>query len=380
VRIPLLVVDPQGIIRTANRAYLESLPPKVEAVGKSILELGYAGTRIPALEKLLHDVAFRNRPVRAREIAVADGSATRTFIVSIGPFRIENDQRQFLLMTLEDITDRKRADLEIQRLNTELTAHVSELVSANGNLEKEVAERKRAEESLHNIVSELESLSYSVSHDLRAPLRAMLGVAEALAEDYKDKLDENGRDYIRRIATAARRLDMLMQDLLVYNRMGKDHKLPQACSLDQSVAEARANLEKEIKESGASIEVDAPLGTVSGYVSLLDMIVLNLISNALKFVPPGTKPKIRVRAEKDDGFVRLWVEDNGIGIHPDHYKLIFRVFERLHGTEQYPGTGIGLAIVRKGVDKMGGRVGVHSYPGDGSRFWIELPVRNGVKP
>lgn len=106
----------------------------------------------------------------------------------------------------------------------------------------------------------------------------------------------------------------------------------------------------------------------------LVQMVANLIGNALKLVSPGVRSEVRVRAEARDGLVRLWVEDNGIGIAPEHQQRIFRVFERLHGSETYPGTGIGLAIVRKGAERMGGRVGVESAAGAGSCFWIELPA------
>jgi signal transduction histidine kinase len=112
---------------------------------------------------------------------------------------------------------------------------------------------------------------------------------------------------------------------------------------------------------------------VVAHPTTLAQAVANLLSNAVKFVAPGTRPRVRVWAEESEGWVRLWVEDNGIGIAPDDHERIFRVFERLHGVDVYPGTGIGLAIVRRGVERMGGRVGVESELGKGSRFWIELP-------
>jgi signal transduction histidine kinase len=271
-----------------------------------------------------------------------------------------------------------RAGDEIRRLQEEISIHTKGLIHANESLEREVSERRKAEEKLRKTVDELETFTYSVSHDLRAPMRAMQGVAEAMAEDYRDRLDATGLDYLGRIASAAQRMDNLMQDLLTYHRMGKDSRGLQVCSLDQAVVESRRALEKEIRESRCEMEVEQPLGSVQAYVGLLDMVVANLIGNALKFTFPGRRPKVRIRSENRTGLIRLWVEDNGIGIHPDHHEVIFKVFERLHREETYPGTGIGLAIVRKGVEKLGGSVGLDSTPGEGSRFWVEFP--GGEKP
>jgi signal transduction histidine kinase len=119
--------------------------------------------------------------------------------------------------------------------------------------------------------------------------------------------------------------------------------------------------------------VEAPLPEVTGHAGTLETILANLVSNALKFVQDSVPPRVRIRAEEGAERVRLWVEDNGIGIEPQYQDRIFRVFERLHGTERYPGTGIGLAIVRKGAERMGGTVGLESQAGQGSRFWVDLP-------
>jgi signal transduction histidine kinase len=132
----------------------------------------------------------------------------------------------------------------------------------------------------------------------------------------------------------------------------------------------------KMQESNASVVVEKPIPEVLGNRTILSQIVSNLLSNAVKFVAPGIKPKIKIRAEYYDNSVRLWVEDNGIGIEPEYQQRIFRLFERLHSAEEYPGTGIGLAIVAKGAERMGGKTGVESAPGKGSRFWVELPMVN----
>jgi signal transduction histidine kinase len=309
-------------------------------------------------------------------VAIGIGAQSRILMLNSGMVRSETDKFHYLLLSMEDITARKRSDQEVQRLNAELNCRIGDLTGANLKLEEEVSERRKAEESLRASVAELESFSYSVSHDLRAPLRAMQGVAEALQEDYRDKLDATGRDYTSRIVSAAHRMDALILDLLNYSRLGKKEKALQSCPLDQTAASVLAQLEKEIRDSNAQVSVQSPLGVVRANRTLLEKALLNLVSNGIKFSAPGSVPRVDIRPETRDGCLRVWVEDNGIGIGPEHHERIFRLFERLNGMEKYPGTGIGLAIVRKSIESLGGQVGVESQPGQGSRFWFELPTPN----
>jgi len=167
-------------------------------------------------------------------------------------------------------------------------------------------------------------------------------------------------------------MDRLIRDLLAYSRVSRMEMRPAPVDLREVVQEALAQLEAAIQEREAQIAVVEPLPSVLAHRSVLAQVVENLLSNAVKFVAQGVRPRVRVWAEGHGDWVRLWVEDNGIGIAPEHQERIFRVFERLHGVEAYPGTGVGLAIVRKGIERMGGRVGVESEVGQGSRFWIEL--------
>jgi signal transduction histidine kinase len=146
----------------------------------------------------------------------------------------------------------------------------------------------------------------------------------------------------------------------------------QPVSLEQTVAEAMAHLEGDFQARQAQVRVEPPLPEVQAHRATLLQTVANLVSNAIKFTAPGVQPQVRLWAEDRGERVRLWVEDNGLGIAPEHQERIFRIFERLHGIEAYPGTGIGLAIVKKGVERMGGQIGVESELGQGSRFWVEL--------
>jgi signal transduction histidine kinase len=255
--------------------------------------------------------------------------------------------------------------IQVERLNTAMVNLLEDYKAANRKLQ-------RMTERLEESNQELEAFAYSVSHDLRAPLRAMQGFSEALLEDYAEVLDDNGKDYARRIVNAAQRMDDLIGDLLEYSRISRKEVHLQIINLEALIKGVIDSMGAFIKDSMGTIDVSGPLPDVMGSKSILEQVVSNLISNALKFSRPGVSPHLRIWAESSDEFVTLNFQDNGIGIPEEHHDRIFKVFERLHGIEEYPGTGIGLAIVKKGVERLRGSAGVESVPGRGSRFWINL--------
>ena len=231
---------------------------------------------------------------------------------------------------------------------------------------------------LEEINTALETFCFSISHDLRAPLRAIQGFAHKLLEDCAPDLNEKGHGYTNRIIAASRRMDTLIQDLLEYSRLSRTDLHFRQVNLVSLIAEVRFQLEMEIRERGAHILVSGPMPSLVSHRATLVQIISNLITNGMKFVAPGVTPRVRIWAEENARVVRLYVEDNGIGIEADKCERIFHIFERLHGVETYPGTGIGLAIVRKGAERLGGRAGVDSILNGGSTFWIELPTRREV--
>jgi signal transduction histidine kinase len=251
---------------------------------------------------------------------------------------------------------------------TGTTLDITERKAFQAELERQVAERTaRLKES----IGELEAFSYSISHDMRAPLRAMEGYAEALMSDYADRLDAEGRHWLDRISRSARRLDSLIKDVLAYSRMAKGEVDLAPVDLERLVDDILA-ANPEFQPPRARIIVEKPLHQVIGHEASLTQCVTNLLGNAVKFVAGGIVPEIHIRTERLDGKVRIWFEDNGIGIDAAHHRRIFEIFGQVHPEEKFQGTGIGLAIVRKAAQRMSGDVGVESQLGQGSRFWLIL--------
>ncbi|WP_017301355.1 PAS domain-containing sensor histidine kinase [Nodosilinea nodulosa] len=247
------------------------------------------------------------------------------------------------------------------------------LQELNLTLEDRVRDRTQA---LEEVNRELQAFSYSVAHDLRAPLRAIQGFAQVLQEDYGTRLDDLGREYIRRMSDSAEHLDALIQDLLTYSQLGRTEISLHPVSLRAVLTDLVQELQPLATAQAAQITLAPDLPLVYAQRSILSQVLNNLICNGLKFVAPGVQPQIQIWAEAreaDDGrWVKLWIADNGIGIAERHRQRIFRPFERLHGLDAYPGTGIGLSIVERGIERMGGRVGVEPGEPQGSRFWVEL--------
>jgi signal transduction histidine kinase len=230
-------------------------------------------------------------------------------------------------------------------------------------LERRVAERTA---QLQETVVELERSSYTMSHNLRAPIRAMQAFADFLIADFGEKLGPTGRDYVHRIKTSAQRMDRLIEEVLIYSRVSRAEFRLTTVDLDRL-------LNALVPDYGgpAHVQILHPLGTVRANQGLLEQAVSNLLDNAVKFVRPGAEPQIDVWTEHDHGKLRLVVHDHGIGVPAESGEKIFKAFERAH--DGYPGTGIGLAIVKRAVERMNGRVGFESKIEEGSTFWLEFP-------
>ncbi|WP_051521221.1 PAS domain-containing sensor histidine kinase [Rubellimicrobium mesophilum] len=245
----------------------------------------------------------------------------------------------------------------------------AEVRRLNRDLERMVAERTA---DLEVANTQLEAFAYTVSHDLRAPLRGMEGFARILLDDFADGLGPKGKRHAERIVAAAQRMEALISDLLTFSRLQRIDVSLRAIDPTGIVRTAANEAHALAGPEDAIIRIDEPLPKVAAEPTVLKQVVGNLLTNAVKFRKDGEPAQVRVWGQEFDGHVRLWVEDQGIGIAPEHQERIFGTFERLHGQEAYPGNGIGLAIVKAGAERMGGRAGVESTPEAGARFWVEL--------
>jgi signal transduction histidine kinase len=258
---------------------------------------------------------------------------------------------------LREVEERRRIEKELQMLNE--------------RLEEKVDQRTV---DLRHALKELEAYAYSIAHNLRAPLRGIAGLSDLLIEDERGNLSFEGRTHLTRIVEATQRMDELILGLLDYSRVSRGDFPLERVRLGDAVEEAALARHEDLNSRRAELSIEGPFPEILGHRKAMVQVLSQLISNAAKFVAPGITPRIRIRAERKEARVRLWVEDNGIGIDPRYHDRVFGVFERLHKQEEYPGTGIGLAIVRKCMERMGGGAAVESEIGKGSRFWVEAPA------
>jgi signal transduction histidine kinase len=245
-------------------------------------------------------------------------------------------------------------------------------------LERKVVERTAqlgtSVQQLQAVNRELESFTYSASHDLRTPLRGIEGFSSLLLDEHAEQLDDQGREYLRRIQRATLHMSRLVNDLLAYSRLQQLTDLIEPVDLASAVQEVAAPFRDEIEAREGRLQVVISDGlAVRANPQGLAIVLRNLIDNALKFTPAGEAPRIRIEARGLGDRVLLSVSDQGIGFDMKYHDRIFGMFQRLHRQEQIPGTGIGLALVQKAVERMGGQIRAQSAPGQGARFEIDLP-------
>jgi signal transduction histidine kinase len=334
LNVGVLRTTVEGDVVDANRAckaLLERFDGHADAATNALLG---------AVRRELPRLASRNEPIeREVELEAHDGDSVCVYLSLL---RVRVNGHDAVDVLVEDVTKMRRS-----------TERNEELEQAN-----------RA----------LEAFAYTVTHDLRAPLRNLQGYVRALIEDCSPGLGESCRGYVSSIEQIAINMDGMIADVLEFSRLARTELPTRKLQVRAAVEEALGLLKSTIEAKAAKLELTmGPEVTVMAHSPTLVQVLTNLLSNALKFMAEGTQPEVRIRAERrNPSRVRLWFEDNGIGIDPTQHGRIFEVFHRLHGEEKYPGTGIGLALVKKGVERMGGQVGVESAPGHGSRFWIEL--------
>ena len=289
------------------------------------------------------------------ELEMVTAAGRRKWVRTIGEPVKSNDKVVKLRGSFQDITELKQSEEKVRKLNAELELRVAQRTA-----------------QLAAVNKDLESFSYSVSHDLRAPLRAVTGFAQIVARRHRANLNEEGRHYVDNIVQAGERMGQLIDDLLTYSRLGRQSVRLEHVSLQDLFGHLAVGLTARVQQIGGTMEIADDLPSVLGTRTLLGQIFTNLLENALIYRKPDVPARVAVTWQSEGKTVIIRVSDNGIGIPAEHHEKIFNVFQRLHSEDVYPGTGVGLATVKKAVELLGGTVRLESIVGEGSTFLIEL--------
>ena len=338
----IVVIDPRGtIVRSSKSANLRDCAAPVHF--DVAFPLRTAGAPLNA--ESMVEAARVNRAIRGIEANMKmEESGERSLVVSASPLWFNPNELSGCVITLTDITDRKRAEKQVARQSEELTRSKNDL----------------------------RQFAYSASHDLREPVRQLAVFSELLHRKYQPLVDREGAYLIQHTVDSAHRVEELLQDLLAYVQAADTPEQPRATvDANEVVRTTVAMFASRIEEVGAKVEC-GPLPALAVHEVHLARLIQNLLSNALKY-RDETAPVIRICGEINGAMCTLSVEDNGIGIRPEYQAQIFGLFRRLHGGERYSGSGIGLAICQKIVQRYGGRIWVESAPGQGSKFVFTLP-------
>lgn len=362
VREPIVLLDRDLRVQLHNPAFAELYGLQDERADGLLLEnVGDNAWQDPVVRQRLADVLSRGRELWdfEHEQRTADGMV-RHMLLNARRMPLPDSDDEVVLLTISDVTMQRAVQLRVEELNRQLEGKVAQVSEVN---------------------RELEAFSYSVSHDLRAPLRHVAGFSDKLSRHLGDQADDKSRHYLDVISSSARRMAALIDDLLVYSRLGRAAMRQQAVDMQSLVADTRAmldsNLQAEAENSGHAHQVEwsiAPLPIVVGDENMIRQVWLNLLGNAVKYSGNREPAKIRVDYQQQpDGGHQFTVSDNGAGFDMAYAGKLFGVFQRLHKASDYPGTGIGLASVRRVLTRHGGRIWAEAEPDVGAAFHFYLP-------
>jgi len=363
VREPIALLDGDQHIKMHNTAFGELYGIGKGEKAASLDQLGTAW-QDKVMRQRLDDVLVRGRELWDYELQQeTSGGVLRTVLLNARRMPLPGEDENAVLVTVSDISLQKTAQQEIAALNRQLEGKVEQVSEVN---------------------RELEAFSYSVSHDLRAPLRHVAGFSDKLAHHLGEGIDDKSRHYLQVIGDSARRMSQLIDDLLVYSRLGRNALRLQAVDMQSLVAEARAMLDANEASDGRADRIEwriAPLPVVLADENMMRQVWGNLLGNALKYSSRRERSVIEVAHRlQPDGSHLFSVSDNGAGFDMAYAGKLFGVFQRLHKASDFPGTGIGLASVRRVLGRHGGRIWAESAPGEGATFHFTLPAALDAPP
>lgn len=360
VREPIVLLNEEQDIVMHNAAFAELYTgdPRAELEGTALESIGDGAWTDPVILQRLNDVLYRDRELWDHEQRQrTSDESERVMLVNARRMPLPDRDERVVLVTVSDVTAQKAIEHQVRHLNRQLEGKVDQVSEVN---------------------RELEAFSYSVSHDLRAPLRHIAGFADKLGRRLGDEADDKSQHYLQVIGSSARRMAELIDDLLVYSRLGRSAMRLQAVDMQSLVAETRSMLDANLATDAPERRVDwriAPLPILVGDENMLRQLWLNLMGNAVKYSDVRNPAKIEVGHERlDDGSHHFSVKDNGAGFDMQYAGKLFGVFQRMHKASEYQGTGIGLASTRRVVTRHGGRIWAEAEPDAGATFHFTLPA------
>jgi signal transduction histidine kinase len=351
IREPLLILDASLRVRTANPAFYRTFDLRPEAtIGALVYELDGGAADVPGLRHLLEELVIENREVMDFRIeSEVGGTDRRIVIANARRIQVRGSETESILLALEDVT-------ESERYRERLEGYALELKRSN---------------------EELEQFAYVASHDLQEPLRMVISYLKLVERRYRDRLDEDGVEFIDYAVDGAERMRRLINDLLAFSRAGRRELEPVPVDLGDAVRAAFRSLEVQARSVGARLEPAPDLPVVAADRDTLVRVLQNLFSNAIKY-RDDEPPVIRVSAEPSGSEWSVAVEDDGIGIPENHRERVFEIFRQLRIKPDADGTGIGLAICRRLVEAQGGRIWAEEAEGGGARICFTLVGARGA--
>ena len=353
VREPLVVLDDKFRVISANRSFYSTFKVTPEMSENTLLfDLGNHQWEIPKLRELLEKVLPKSTTIEDFEVEHDfPDIGQKTMLINARRIQSKTGATQMILLAIDDITERKADEEKVTRLNAELQVHV---------------------EALESLYEELDSFSYSISHDLRAPLRAIEGFSAMLMEDHRENLDDEGRRLLGVVSAQTQKMGELIDGLLQFSRTSREDLALGPVDMRALCGEVVAEFQSRTGDRDVTFNVEE-LPPATGDYRMLKQVFENLIGNAVKFTGTREKAVIDVGFQREELGTTYFVRDNGVGFNMEYADNIFGVFQRYHTEKEFEGTGIGLSLVQRIVTKHGGRVWAEAEEGKGATFYFNLP-------